>query len=349
MFPLSVRSFLKITLILIIFFSQCFFLFAHKVLADDLQASVVVNVSSVCGNNVKEGSEQCDGTDLDSQTCLTKGYSGGTLSCKLNCTFDTSNCLVGGGGGGGGGVIILPEPETKVIFIGFAYPNSKVFLLKDGQMATATVAGPDAQFNISLAGLSSGSYVFFLYGEDYEGRRSSPITLPITVTPGATTTASGIFIVPSIDLDKSMVKKGDNLTIYGQTINNADITISVNSENELFYKTVSDKNGFYSYNLDTSFLDFGRHEIKSKASNKNLISSFGKIVTFEVADHNILRARKECGVNGDISLDCRINLIDFSIMAYWYHKPNPPPDIDLNGDGNIDIFDFSILAYYWTG
>ena len=60
----------------------------------------------VCGNGVKEGVEQCDGTDLGlgGQTCTGLGYSGGTLSCNLSCNFDTSNCTGTGGGGGGGGL-----------------------------------------------------------------------------------------------------------------------------------------------------------------------------------------------------------------------------------------------------
>jgi hypothetical protein len=44
-----------------------------------------------------------------------------------------------------------------------------------------------------------------------------------------------------------------------------------------------------------------------------------------------------------------VNLVDFSILAYWYLKPNPDPKVDLNSDGIVDLVDFSILAYYWTG
>jgi hypothetical protein len=63
----------------------------------------------------------------------------------------------GSGGGGGGGA---PPPETKVIFSGRAYPDSKVTLLKDAQISATTVAGPDAKFYISLSGLSAGNYNF---------------------------------------------------------------------------------------------------------------------------------------------------------------------------------------------
>jgi hypothetical protein len=47
-----------------------------------------------CGNNIREGIENCDGTDLNAQTCISRGFSGGTLSCDLACTgFDTGQCI----------------------------------------------------------------------------------------------------------------------------------------------------------------------------------------------------------------------------------------------------------------
>jgi hypothetical protein len=41
--------------------------------------------------------------------------------------------------------------------------------------------------------------------------------------------------------------------------------------------------------------------------------------------------------------------VDFSITAYWYGKENPPADVDFNGDGKVNLVDFSIMAFYWTG
>lgn len=45
-----------------------------------------------CGNNNAEGTEECDGTDLNGQSCIGLGYDGGTLNCDSNCTYDTSSC-----------------------------------------------------------------------------------------------------------------------------------------------------------------------------------------------------------------------------------------------------------------
>jgi hypothetical protein len=48
----------------------------------------------ICGNNLREGSEQCDGPDLGGQTCQSQGFSGGALGCNGDCTFNTSGCFV---------------------------------------------------------------------------------------------------------------------------------------------------------------------------------------------------------------------------------------------------------------
>jgi len=46
----------------------------------------------VCGNNIVEGTESCDGTNLSSQTCITRGHTNGTLACFGNCTFNETTC-----------------------------------------------------------------------------------------------------------------------------------------------------------------------------------------------------------------------------------------------------------------
>lgn len=52
-----------------------------------------------CGNDIREGTEVCDGTDLNGETCLTQGFASGTLACNAGCTaFDTSLCTTCGDG-----------------------------------------------------------------------------------------------------------------------------------------------------------------------------------------------------------------------------------------------------------
>ena len=241
-----------------------------------------------------------------------------------------------------------------MIFSGRAYPKSLVTLLKDAQVAATTVAGKDSYFEIKISGIAAGNYLFAVYAEDKEGRRSSLLTFPISVIFGATTKITGIFIAPTIDVDKIEVKKGDDIAVFGQSTPQAEILMIFNSdEEEHFGKALSDKEGIYLYNFNTAPLEMGQHFTKSKASVKGEISSFSSVIGFLVSKRNILREKKKCG-RADLNCDGRVNLIDFSIAAFWYKRPLSSAfakiEIErLNGDGKVNLVDFSIMAYYWTG
>jgi len=309
---------------------------------------------SVCGNNITEADEECDNSDFNNQSCTSFGFSSGSLNCNPDCTIDSSMCSnSNNSGGGGGGGYTPPAVITQVIFSGKAYPLSQVSILKDGQLAVTSIAGPDANFNISLNGLSTGNYTFAVFGEDNQGRHSALFTFPVFITQGATTNISGIFIAPTIDIDKKEVKYGDNITIFGQSAPSSEITISVNSAEEFFNKIKSDKNGVYLYNFDTSVLEMGQHFTKSKMVLNGEISSFGKSMSFLVGTRNIAKAVPEF-LKGDLNSDGLVNLVDFSIAAYWYKRPISTEFTvkevkRLNGDGKVDLVDFSIMAFYWTG
>jgi hypothetical protein len=47
----------------------------------------------ICGDGIQEGQEQCDGQDLGGATCVSEGFSSGTLVCGDDCSFDTSGCV----------------------------------------------------------------------------------------------------------------------------------------------------------------------------------------------------------------------------------------------------------------
>lgn len=252
----------------------------------------------------------------------------------------------------GGGGAPPGYAETKVIFQGRAYPLSKVTVLKDGQLAISSIAGPDAKFDITLSGLSGGSYTFSVFGEDSAQRKSTPFTFQSILALGTATTISGIFLSPTIDVDKAEVRKGENIAIFGQSQPNSNITISVNSNNELFLQTDADSIGAYLYNLDTTVLDLGQHETKSKSALNGELSDFSYSVGFIVGDKTIDR-KDFCG-RADLNCDGAVNLIDFSIAAFWYKRSFNASFAQiemelLNGDGVINLVDFSIMAFYWTG
>jgi len=111
----------------------------------------------------------------------------------------------------------------------------------------------------------------------------------------------------------------------------------------------------YLYNLGTEILDYGSHFTKSKAAKDGEISSFSRAVSFLVDTKNVAKVvPTKCPAKADLNNNCRVNLVDFSIAAYWCKRPlsvlfAATEKEKLNGDGKIDLVDFSIMAFYWTG
>lgn len=48
--------------------------------------------TQVCGDGRRTGTEICDGAELGGETCVSRGYAGGTLLCGGDCTFDEVFC-----------------------------------------------------------------------------------------------------------------------------------------------------------------------------------------------------------------------------------------------------------------
>ena len=270
-----------VTLLSLLVLAGIFFIiFEIKAQLHSVTARVQIRV---CGNGIKEDSEECDGSDFGGYTCANYGYDSGNLTCDTSCTIDSSGCYDdngGGGGGGGGGGVLPPSSETSVSFSGRAYPMSAIFILKDGQVAVITIAGQDANFSASLTDLSAGNYIFSLYAEDINGKRSSLFTFSTYVSAGAQTSISGIFIAPSIGVNKSQVKQGDNIAIFGQSTPKSEITIVVNSDVQHFSTTDSDEDGIYLYNFNSAVLEMGNHIAKSKTSLNGDVSNYSKVIFF---------------------------------------------------------------------
>ncbi len=63
-------------------------------LTKSIATNKVKIVAPICGDNKKEGTEVCDGSDLASQTCISQGGIDGQLGCAANCqSFNTNNCV----------------------------------------------------------------------------------------------------------------------------------------------------------------------------------------------------------------------------------------------------------------
>ena len=275
-----------------------------------------------------------------------------TTTEVLNITAVVSSSDGEGGGGGGGAPPVIP---TEVNFSGKAYPNRTITLLKDALFIDQTTASSDSDFEIVVLGLVGGTYLFSFYAEDIYGTRSDLVTMSVNVINGVKTTVSGIFLPPTIETDKSIVKQGDELIIFGQAVDDGEVVIEIGSgttSSSTMMTTDANGSGLYEYYFDTTPLSFGDYTVKAKAIFGEVESSYGKITMFSVEDENVFK--EPTFLVGDLNDDRRVDIVDFSIAAFWYKRSLSEEFAEieeerLNGDGKIDLIDFSIMAYYWTG
>ncbi len=60
-----------------------------------MDTSACTGGGGVCGNDVRDGTELCDGEDLGGETCLSQGMVAGTLLCLPDCgSFDLIRCTI---------------------------------------------------------------------------------------------------------------------------------------------------------------------------------------------------------------------------------------------------------------
>jgi len=304
--------------------------------------SLTVSIT-VCGDGVIEGTEQCDGANLGGQTCEGLGYFGGDLACDGSCNFDTSGCSTGPTGVGGTPWWQKPPAkETKVVLQGKTSPEATITVLIDGKIFDIVEADSQADFKIEIANLTAGLYNFGLRAKDSEGRSSVTFSFSVTLSEEMTTNIEGLFIPPTIEIEKDSLNRGEILNISGQTAPQSQLDLYVGS---IVKEIKADSQGKWSYAFDTSELgQEGSYFIKVQAiSPEGLASSFSSILEFILGEKII---EGDCP-GADLNRDGEVNLIDFSILLYWWKKYDPCPD--QNNDGIVDLQDFSIMMYYWTG
>jgi hypothetical protein len=60
--------------------------------SDDGQASSSTGEPITCPNGAIDAGEDCDGSDLGGNTCVSLGFAGGALGCASDCSFDATAC-----------------------------------------------------------------------------------------------------------------------------------------------------------------------------------------------------------------------------------------------------------------
>ncbi len=238
---------------------------------------------------------------------------------------------------------------TAVYFSGIASPFSKISFLKNGRLTLTTTADSTGFFDMSLNNLSVGTYSFTVYSEDLQSRRSTPVPVTFLVSQNVLITINNIFLSPTLSLDKTILRRGGTLGISGSNAPLHTIVLSLQGGTSQVFNVTSSNTGQYQYFLKTTSLAAGTYTITARDVNNTQINSLSVPVSFSIIDdEKTITTYCPSFFHGDLNCDTRVNLIDFSILSYWYKRKNLPPGIDLNSDNKITLVDFSIMASYWT-
>jgi hypothetical protein len=161
---------------------------------------------------------------------------------------------------------------------------------------------------------------------------------------------SNINLTPTVKVDPDPVTPGNPLTFSGYTIPNSTVTIESEREGAASsrrpYTAIANAAGVWSVVAETSGLSVGTYKVRAKATYPDGTATNFSSYTLYGVGQNAVRP-----INADLNRDGRVNLVDFSILLFWWNTDggNSDPAADINGDTRVNLVDFSILLFNWTG
>lgn len=334
---------------------------------DDYLIQFFVNATPT-GNANEEGDVEGDGSGTGNNGTGDGGGSGGTTgqsNGEAPTTGGTSGEGGSGGGGGGGsggssgntaggGFESTDGPyrsgDGRVIVSGVTSPRSEVFVLVDGKVAIQRSADSRGVYSITVDAIARGVYTFGVYSIDPAKNKSSTFSTSFTVTGARASALSNINIAPTIRVSPDPVDPGQVLTLNGYALANSVVTLenikdgSTASKKEVTVN--ADGNGAWSTTLDTSGFTLGTYKVRAKASQADGITTNFSNYTLYGVGQSAVRP-----INADLNRDGKVNLVDFSILLFWWNTNGgtSDPSADINGDSKVNLVDFSILLFNWTG
>jgi len=269
----------------------------------------------------------------------------------------------GGGGGGtgptsgssaGGGFESTDGPyrsgDARVVITGYAFPRSTVYALVDGNIVENVRASNDGQYSITVDKIARGVYTFGVYALDAAQNRSSTFSTSFTVTGARTSALSNINIAPTIKATPDPVSPGTNLILSGYALPSATVTIENEKDGTATSRQTitvpSDANGVWSTTINTNNFSVGTYKARAKAEQvSGVTTNFSGYKLYGVGQNAIKQ------INADLNRDSKVNLVDFSILLFWWNTDGgtSDPAADINADGKVNLTDFSILLFNWTG
>lgn len=365
-----------------VFLASAFIIFLSPIStnAQYTSLSTTTLTVSICGNSIVDDGEECDAigeTGVYSQTiigrqctpsCNFGPYCGdGILQtvhseqcddgnndsgdfCSATCTIEPAGSGGGGSSGGGssgGGGSTKDLGDTVINIVGKAYPSRTINFILDSENVGTVRSGSDGRFEFSTDS-SPGTVTFGIWSTDINNVKSITLNNTFDVTQGAITNLNGVILPPTISVSKQNVNPSESITISGQSVPNA--TVQVHFDNSAIVETATaQSNGVWSLNFPVNRLSVAEHIIRARS-----ITGTPPLTTqssFSTSLQLFVGVNGKASLPSDLNRDSLINLIDFSILIFWWNTAggNSNPPADINANGRVGLEDFSILLFNWTG
>jgi hypothetical protein len=222
------------------------------------------------------------------------------------------------------------QRDTTVVFNGFSSQSAFITIMDNGVVVGTISANLLGSFTKTLTNQSPGSHSFSIMATDIDSRSTPQYSFVISLQPFAETNISNILLPTTIEAQAS-----SHVNLFGSATPNTEITIFVHS-NPFTETFNSGWNGIWNHPI-AGALDPGSHTVYGRVSTQGGLQSIASnTVNFEVS----------CKVS-DIDCSSRVDMVDFSILMYYWGTSSSQADI--NADGIVDLTDFSILMFYWDG
>ena len=239
------------------------------------------------------------------------------------------------------------NPTAELQISGLAAPYTYV-IINDGSVVLGTAyTGLDGYYSRLFTGIPGGTHSMSFYGIDQDNRNTSTISVDIDTPEYQRTTLTDQLLSPTLQVNDISITPGEAIYATGSAAPNTTINIFTDSPLRS-YTTTASSSGEWSYTIsDSGNYSPGDYRLYTMAQTAIGIQSiFSPAIMFTISGTQGTGGTA-CGdiSEGDLNCDSSINLVDFSILMYYWGTDSEAADISL--DGVVDLTDFSIMMYYW--
>lgn len=259
---------------------------------------------------------------------------------------------------------------TYFVVEGWTSPNS-VVTLKEGSSTLATaMSASNGAFSLSILD-DEGLHTYSLFSTDPNGKNTAAITHSASLTPGTTTTLSGVVLPPTLTPTSLDASIGQDLHLHGYSVPGFILTIILNGSTLTTAPIQAD--GQYSAFLSTDSFSQGENRLSFTTGNgSGLLSLPTPEFLFTLSPRASsspstsstpapisptpspsltplpLTSRFPALLPFDLNGDGYLTLDELrQMLLRWLQAlTNQESDCDLNDDGICNLQDFSILLYF---